>query len=57
MTESTQRRKNESVRERERSDREHAMATKQKREREEGGQKGNEEAEENYFLLFWMKTE
>jgi hypothetical protein len=29
-----------------------------KREREKrGGHNGNEEAEENYFLLFWMKTE
>jgi hypothetical protein len=28
-----------------------------KREREKRGHKGNEVAEENYFLLFWMKTE
>ncbi len=31
--------------------------TKEREREERGGHEGNEEAEENYFLLFWMKTE
>jgi hypothetical protein len=59
MTESKQRRQNESAREREREEeRQRARNGDKTKERERrGGRKGNEEAEENYFLLFWMKTE